>query len=136
MILSSEGGALAKMLLPFKMGVGGKVGSGRQYWSWIALDDVVGAIHHALTHPDLHGPINATAPNPCTNLEFTKTLGKVISRPTLFPMPKFAARLALGEMADDLLLASARVLPERLEQTGYEFRFPQLEDALRHLLGK
>ncbi len=135
-IQSPDGGALAKMLLPFKMGLGGKVGSGNQYWSWIALDDVAGAIHHCLMHQDLHGPVNVTAPNPCTNYEFTKTLGKVISRPTLFPMPKFAARLALGEMADDLLLASARVLPERLEQTGYEFRFPQLEGALRHVLGK
>jgi uncharacterized protein (TIGR01777 family) len=135
-ILSPEGGALAKMLLPFKMGVGGKVGSGSQYWSWIALDDVVGAIHHALMEQDLNGPVNATAPHPCTNYEFTKTLGKVLSRPTLFPMPKFAARLALGEMADDLLLASARVVPERLQKTGYSFRFPNLEDALRHLLGK
>lgn len=135
-VQSPQGGALAKMLLPFKMGLGGKVGSGGQYWSWIALDDVVGAIHHALTYADLHGPVNATAPNPCTNYEFTKTLGKVLYRPTLFPMPKFAARLALGEMADDLLLASARVLPKRLEQTGYKFRFPELEEALRHLLGK
>jgi uncharacterized protein len=134
-ILSPKGGALAKMLLPFKMGVGGKVGSGDQYWSWIALDDVVGAIHHAITTEDLSGPVNATAPNPSTNLEFTKTLGKVLSRPTLFPMPKFAARLALGEMADDLLIASARVQPERLKQTGYQFRFPELEPALRHLLG-
>lgn len=135
-VLSPQGGALAKMLLPFKMGLGGKIGSGNQYWSWIALDDVVGAIHHALMNADLNGPVNATSPNPATNTEFTKTLGKVLSRPTLFPMPKFAARLALGEMADDLLLASARVLPERLEQTGYEFRFPQLEEALRHLLGQ
>ncbi len=135
-ILSPNGGALAKMLLPFKMGLGGKVGSGNQFWSWIALDDVVGAIHHGLMNAELNGPVNATAPNPCTNLDFTKALGKVLSRPTLFPMPKFAARLALGEMADDLLLASARVMPERLEQTGYAFRFAELEPALRHLLGK
>jgi uncharacterized protein len=135
-VLSPDGGALAKMLLPFKMGVGGKVGSGNQYWSWIALDDVVGAIEHALTNEELQGPVNATAPNPSTNYEFTKTLGKVLSRPTVFPMPKFAARLALGEMADDLLLASARVLPERLQQTGYPFRFTELEEALRHLLGR
>lgn len=135
-ILSPQGGALAKMLLPFKMGVGGKVGSGKQYWSWVALDDVVGAIHHCLMNDELSGPVNATAPNPCTNAEFTKVLGKVLSRPTLFPMPKFAARLALGEMADDLLLASARVQPERLQQSDYEFRYPELEQALRHLLGR
>ena len=135
-VLSPKGGALDRMLLPFKMGLGGKVGSGNQYWSWIALDDVAGAIEHCLTNEDINGPVNATAPHPCTNTEFTKVLGKVLSRPTVFPMPKFALRLALGEMADDLLLASARVLPERLEQTGYEFRFPDLEPALKHLLGK
>ena len=135
-ILSPKGGALAKMLLPFKMGLGGKIGSGNQYWSWIALDDVVGTIHHAIATLELSGPVNGTAPNPSTNLEFTKTLGKVLSRPTVFPMPKFAARLALGEMADDLLIASTRVQPERLKQTNYPFRFPELEPALRHLLGK
>lgn len=135
-ILSPKGGALAKMLFPFKMGVGGKVGDGKQYWSWIALDDVVGAIHHSLMNEELSGPVNATAPHPCTNYEFTKVLGKVLSRPTVFPMPKFAARLALGEMANDLLLASARVQPERLQQTNYEFRYPELEQALRHLLGR
>lgn len=135
-VLTPKGGALQKMLLPFKMGVGGVMGSGKQYWSWIALDDLIGTIHHALTHESVAGPVNATTPHPVTNREFTKTLGRVLSRPTLFPMPAFAARLALGEMADDLLLASARVMPRVLERTGYEFRLPELEGALRHLLGK
>ena len=115
-VLSPRGGALAKMLLPFKLGAGGKIGSGQQHLSWIALDDAVGAICHALTDSNLSGPVNAVAPNPATNLEFTKTLGKVLSRPTLFPMPAFAARLAFGEMAEALLLAGARVEPGRLAE--------------------
>lgn len=135
-VLSPRGGALAKMLLPFKLGAGGKIGSGRQHLSWIALDDAVGAIGHALTDSNLSGPVNAVAPNPATNLEFTKTLGKVLSRPTLFPMPGFAARIAFGEMAEALLLAGARVEPRRLAGSGYSFQFPTLEGALRHLLGK
>ncbi len=134
-VLSPAGGALAKMLLPFRLGAGGVVGSGRQWWSWVALDDAVGAIRHALVTPGLAGPVNVAAPNPVTNAEFTRTLGRVLARPTLLPMPAFAARLALGEMADALLLASARLVPERLQQTGYVFRRPELEDALRHLLG-
>lgn len=135
-VLSPDGGALAKMLPPFKMGVGGKVGSGNQYMSWIALDDVVGAIEHALTTEALRGPVNAVAPYPVTNLEFTQALGRVLSRPTVFPMPAGAARLAFGQMADELLLASARVEPARLSASGYRFRYPTLESALRHLLGK
>ena len=110
------------MLLPFRLGVGGVVGSGRQWWSWVALDDAVGAIRHALVTPGLAGPVNVASPNPVTNAEFTRTLGRVLSRPTLVPMPAFAARLALGEMAEALLLASARLVPERLRQTGYVFR--------------
>jgi uncharacterized protein (TIGR01777 family) len=136
MVLSPAGGALQKMLLPFKLGLGGIIGSGRQYWSWIEIDDAVGAILHALTHDQLAGPVNAVAPNPSTNRDFTKTLGQVLNRPTVLPLPAFAARLALGQMADDLLLASARVVPQRLEETGYAFRYPQLESALRHLLGR
>lgn len=136
MILSVHGGALAKMLTPFRLGFGGRVGDGRQFWSWISLDDAVGAIHHALTSEPLSGPVNAVAPQPVTNLEFTKTLGRVLSRPTLFPMPAAAARLALGEMADELLLSSARVQPARLQQSGYPFRHPTLEVALRDLLEK
>lgn len=135
-VLSPNGGALAKMLLPFKMGAGGKIGSGKQWWSWIALDDVVGLIHHALMNDELTGPVNATAPQPMTNYDFTKTLGKVLGRPTIFPMPGFMAKLALGQMADDLLLASARVEPQKAIETHYEFRFPELAGALRHLLGK
>lgn len=133
-ILSTDGGALAKMLFPFRMGLGGKVGSGDQYMSWITLDDAVGAILHALQTEGLDGPVNAVAPAPVTNLEFTKALGRALSRPTLFPLPGFAARLVFGEMADELLLASTRVDPARLRDTGYTFRHPDLEPALRHLL--
>jgi len=133
-VLSAAGGALAKMLLPFRLGAGGAVGSGRQWWSWVALDDAVGAIRHALVTPGLVGPVNVVAPNPVTNAEFTRTLGRVLARPTLLPVPAFAVRLALGEMADALLLASTRIVPDRLQQTGYAFRHPELEGALRHLL--
>lgn len=135
-VLSPVGGALATMLSPFQMGVGGKIGSGRQYMSWVSLDDLIGIIHHAFTTETLTGPVNAVAPHPVTNLEFTKTLGRVLGRPTLFSVPAFAARLAFGEMADALLLASARVEPVRLLASGYAFRHPELEGALRHLLGK
>ncbi|MGH9813472.1 MAG: TIGR01777 family oxidoreductase, partial [Candidatus Acidiferrales bacterium] len=135
-VLHPAGGALKQMLLPFKLGAGGVIGSGRQYMSWIALDDLVGVFQHALANDSLCGPANAVAPNPATNREFTKTLGKVLSRPTIFPMPAFAARLAFGEMADELLLSSARVEPARLAASGYRFAYPQLEPALRHLLGQ
>jgi uncharacterized protein (TIGR01777 family) len=135
-VLSPKGGALAKMLLPFKMGVGGVMGSGKQYWSWISLDDVIGAFHHALITESLQGAVNVVAPRAVTNQEFTKTLGKVLSRPTIFPLPAFAARLALGEMADDLLLSSARLEPARLLASNYKFHHPELEGALRELLGK
>ncbi len=135
-ILTPKGGALAKMLFPFRMGGGGVVGNGRQYWSWIAIDDVIGAIQHCLTHNDITGPVNGTAPNPATNYEFTKTLGAVLHRPTIFPLPGFVAKLALGEMAQNLLLASTRVMPNQLLATGYQFRCPTLESTLRHVLGK
>jgi uncharacterized protein (TIGR01777 family) len=118
------------------MGVGGKIGDGKQYMSWIALDDAIGTIHHAVINERLTGAVNAVAPNPVTNLEFTRVLGRVLSRPTLFPVPAAAARIAFGEMADALLLASARVVPTRLLETGYQFRYPELEGALRHLLGR
>ncbi len=133
-VLSRKGGALAKMLLPFRLGVGGKIGSGNQYMSWIAIDDVVGAILHAAQTESVRGPLNTAAPNPVTNTEFTKTLGRVLGRPTLFPMPSFAARAAFGEMADDLLLSSTRVDASLLASSGYACKFPQLEPALRHLL--
>ncbi|MBA3442205.1 MAG: TIGR01777 family protein, partial [Pyrinomonadaceae bacterium] len=135
-VLSPEGGALAKLLTAFKMGAGGKVGSGNQYMSWIALDDVIGAIHHVLRTENLAGPVNTVAPHPVTNGEFTETLGRVLDRPTVFSVPAFAARLAFGEMADALLLSSARVEPTRLLKTNYHFLNPELEGALRHLLGK
>jgi len=135
-VLSKAGGGLAAMLLPFKLGIGGRVGSGRQYMSWIAIDDVVGAISHAILSEALRGPVNAVAPYPVTNREFTQTLGRVLWRPTIFPLPVFAARRMFGEMADNLLLASTRVKPSRLLASGFEFRFPQLEGALRHVLGK
>jgi uncharacterized protein (TIGR01777 family) len=133
-ILSPKGGALAKLLTPFKLCLGGKIGDGRQSMSWIALDDVVGALHHAVANAALSGPVNLTAPNPVTNAEFTATLGRVLHRPTVFPMPAFAARLAFGEMADALLLSSTRVAPQTLEAAGYRFQYPSLEPALRHLL--
>ncbi len=135
-VLAKDGGALAKMLTPFKMGVGGVVGSGKQYWSWVAIDDVVGAALHALDDEQVEGPVNVVAPDAPTNAEFTKALGRVLNRPTIFPMPAFAARLALGEMANDLLLASTRVVPRKLEETGYVFRQPELDAALRHVLGR
>lgn len=133
-VLSTEGGALAKMLLPFKLGAGGMVGSGKQYWSWIALEDVVGALRFALETNALHGPVNLVAPQAVTNSEFTKTLGRVLARPTIFPLPGFAARLVLGEMAEDLLLASARIAPAKLVMNGYGFKHGELEGALRALL--
>jgi uncharacterized protein (TIGR01777 family) len=136
LVLSPKGGALAKLLLPFKMGVGGIVGNGKQYWSWVSLDDTVGAFRHALTNENLHGAVNLVAPRAVTNREFTKTLGKVLSRPTIFPLPAFVARLMLGEMADDLLLSSARIEPARLLAAGYKFKHPELEGALRDLLRK
>lgn len=135
-VLSAKGGALPKMLTPFRLGAGGRIGSGRQYWSWVALEDVVGAIHHGLMTDALSGPVNAVSPQPVTNREFTRTLGEVLHRPTLLPLPKFAARLALGrEMADEMLLSSTRVVPRRLQESGYPFRHPTLRDALRHELG-
>ena len=133
-ILSRWGGALARMLTPFRLGAGGRIGSGRQHMSWIAVDDAVGAIGHALTQ-SLAGPINVVSPQPITNLEFTRALGRALSRPTILPMPALAAKLAFGEMAEALLLASARVEPARLAGSGFRFRHPELGAALRHVLG-
>ncbi len=135
-VLSPAGGALIKMLLPFKAGLGGVMGPGTQYMSWVAIDDLVGIIHHALDRKDVRGPLNAVAPEPVTNAEFTKTLGRVLGRPTVAAVPAFALRLAFGEMAEGMLLASTRVRPERLLATKYRFRFPDLEGALRHVLGR
>lgn len=133
-ILDTDGGALKKMLPPFRMGAGGKIGSGKQWMSWIALDDVIGALNFGLTHDSLRGPVNFVAPNPVTNAEFTTTLGKVLSRPTLLPMPAFMVKLIFGEMGEALLLGSQRVAPKSLIAEGYEFRYSQLEPALRHIL--
>ena len=134
-VLSKDGGALAKMMTPFKIGMGGKIGSGTQYMSWVAMDDVTGAIYHTLTTDSLKGPVNVTAPNPVTNKEFTNTLGEVLKRPAVVPIPAFAAKLAFGEMANDLLLASTKVAPKRLSDSGYKFQYPELENALKHVLG-
>ncbi len=135
-VLSPKGGALKTMLLPFRIGVGGTVGTGKQYLSWVAIDDLVGALYHNITNENLNGPVNVVAPNPVTNYEFTKTLGRVLNRPTLLPVPAFALRLLAGEMADEMLLASTRVEPKKLLASGYKFRHPELEGAMRHILKK
>jgi len=134
-ILARDGGMLSKLLTPFKMGMGGKVGSGKQYISWVALDDAVNAIKLAIDDASIHGPINIVSPNPVTNEEFTKTLGHVLNRPTALAMPAFAARLAFGEMADEMLLASQRVMPKRLSKAGFQFQYPTLESAMRKYIG-
>jgi uncharacterized protein len=135
-VLSAKGGALQQMLPLFRLGLGGRLGSGNQYWSWIGIEDAIGAINHVLANESLSGPVNMTAPNPATNREFTSYLAKVLRRPAILPAPSAALRVALGLMADELLLASARVTPEQLLRSGYEFRNKDLESALRHLLGK
>ena len=136
MVVARRGGALAAMLTPFRLGAGGPVGGGAQWVSWIAIDDLVAAILHALDTASLAGAVNAVAPEPVQNRELARTLGRVLGRPALLPLPAFAARLLLGQMADELLLASARVEPARLQATGFAFRHPTLEDALRHELGR
>ncbi len=133
-ILDTEGGALKKMLPPFRMGLGGRVGSGKQWMSWIALDDVIGGLNLSLTNESLRGPVNFVAPNPVTNAEFTTTLGKVLSRPTFLPIPEFGVRLAFGEMGEALLLGSQRVAPSKLDKASYAFRYPGLVEALQKVL--
>lgn len=133
-VLTTKGGAFGRTLPIFKLGLGGKIGSGRQYWAWITLDDVVGALIHAMETDALEGPVNVVAPDPPTNAEYTQVLGRVLNRPTIFPLPAPAARLMLGEVADELLLPSARVEPARLQETGYDYRHPELEGAFRYLL--
>jgi uncharacterized protein (TIGR01777 family) len=135
-VLTPRGGALAKMLPPMLAGVAGRVGSGRQFMSWIAIDDVLGAIAHAMGTPSVRGPMNVTAPSPVTNAEFTATLARVVRRPAVLPVPAFALRAIFGEMGEALLLGGQRVLPRVLEQTGYVFRHASLEAGLRHLLGR
>lgn len=132
-VLSPDGGALAKMLPIFRAGLGGKLGSGRQWISWVALPDAVGAIEFSLLSASLSGPVNVVAPNPVTNLEFTRALGRALHRPTLLQVPAFALRLAFGEMAEATILESARVMPARLGASGFDFEYPELEAGLRAL---
>lgn len=135
-VMTPLGGALAQMLTPFRLGLGGPLGDGSQFLSWISLDDVLGAVLHAIATPSLEGPVNATAPTPATNAELTRTLASVLRRPALLPAPAFALRAALGEMADALLLASTRVIPRRLMESGFVFRDPGLHGALADMLGR
>lgn len=135
-VLSPHGGALARMLPIFKLGLGGKVGSGKQIMSWIALDEVPAAVSHALSRDALSGPVNFVSPNPVSNAEFTRILGQVLARPTIFPLPTLAARLMFGEMADELLLGGARVVPRRLQESRYSFAHPDLEQALKQMLDR
>jgi uncharacterized protein (TIGR01777 family) len=134
LVLAAQGGALQKMLLPFRMGVGGRIGSGQQWWSWIALDDYVGLLLFALKTSELQGPVNAASPNPVTNAGFTRILGKVLRRPTIVPLPEFAVRLVMGEMGQELLLSSQRIQPVAAASAGFVFRYPMLQQALEHLL--
>jgi uncharacterized protein len=133
-ILDTDGGALSKMLTPFRMGIGGRVGDGKQWMSWIALEDVIAALKFLIADNSIHGPVNIVAPNPVTNATFTRSLGRILSRPTFFPIPAFGARLAFGEMADALLLSSQKVEPSVLEDKGFLFKWPTLEPALKHIL--
>jgi uncharacterized protein (TIGR01777 family) len=136
LVLSPQGGALGSMLTPFKLGLGGRLGSGQQWWSWIHLDDIVGGIHHALRTESLVGPVNLAAPNPARNAEFTKVLASVLGRPAFFSVPEFALRLAFGKMAaEELFLASQRIEPGKLVSSGYTFQFRELRAALENLVG-
>lgn len=134
LVLDARGGALARMLLPFRLGVGGRLGSGRQYMPWIHTDDWVDLVRHLLVAGDAAGPVNATAPAPATNAEFTRVLGRVLRRPAFLPAPAFALRLALGEMAEGLLLSGQRAVPARAQQQGHRFAYADLDAALRHIL--
>jgi hypothetical protein len=133
LVLAADGGALSKLLLAFRLGLGGPVGSGQQYWSWISITDWLHIVRHCVATELLSGPVNATASHPVRNTEFTQALGRALKRPTLIPVPEFALRFVLGEMADEMLLASARVMPARLQVSGYEFTHATLEETLRDL---
>jgi len=133
-ILAGQGGALPQMVLPFRLGLGGRLGAGTQWLSWIALEDVVSVVRFVLDNPIVRGPVNTVAPSPVRNAEFTRILGRVLRRPAVIPVPAFVMRLALGEMADALLLASQRAIPEKLRQANYAFKFPDLETTLRLIL--
>ncbi len=129
-ILSDRGGALKPMLIPFRLGLGGKIGDGRQYMSWVTLDDVLSAIEFCQTHAEVSGPVSVSSPNPVTNAEFTKTLAKVLQRPAVLPLPAFLLRALPGNMGEEMLLASTRVLPRKLSELGFGFQHPSLEPAL------
>ena len=131
-VLSKDGGALGTMITPFKFGVGGVVGSGKQWMSWVSLDDMIAVINFAIENEKLRGAVNVVSPNPVTNEEFTKTLGEVLYRPTFLPLPEFAVNLMFGEMGDALLIDSTKVLPKRLLDAGYKFKFSELKPALEH----
>jgi uncharacterized protein len=133
-VMSADGGALPAMLTPFRLGLGGRLGNGRQWWTWVSVRDVVGAIQHVLNHDVLSGPVNAVAPNPVTNAEFTRILASVLNRPAIFPMPAFAVRLIFVEMGEELFLGSQRVEPAKLAATGYRFQHPDLKNALKEIL--
>ena len=132
-VLTRRGGALERLLTPFRLGLGGRVGSGRQWWSWVALDDSVAGFRYAL-ESDLAGPVNLTSPNPVTNAQFVKALGRALHRPTVLPAPAFALKAAFGDMADEALLQGQRVLPARLLEAGFVFAFPDLDSALLRAL--
>ena len=136
MVLSREGGALGMMLTPFKLGLGGRLGPGDQYMSWIAVTDYVRGVDHIVETDELEGPVNMASPNPVRNREFTEILGDVLHRPTVIPVPKFAMKVAFGEMADNMLLSGQRVDPKRLRETGFEWDYPDLPEALRAELGE
>lgn len=133
-ILSKDGGALKTMLLPFQMGVGGIVGDGKQYMSWIDIDDITGAIEHVILNKNIEGVVNFVAPKAVTNYEYTKALGNALNRPTVFPIPKIAINLLFGEMGDELLLSSQKVEPEVLLKTNYKFKYPEIHQSLNHIL--
>lgn len=136
MVLDAHGGALAKMLPLFRKGLGGPLGGGGQYWSWIMLEDAIGAIVHILNTRSLSGPVNLSSPSPVTNREFTECLGKALGKPAFIAAPAFALRVAVGEMADEALLASTRVMPAKLRASGFAFRYEDLEEALGTVLQK
>jgi uncharacterized protein len=133
-VMSADGGALPKMLPAFRLGLGGRLGDGRQWWTWVSVRDVVGAIQHVLENESLSGPVNTVSPNPVTNAQFTSTLASVLRRPAIFPMPAFAVRLIFGEMGEELFLGSQRVEPAKLTATGYQFQHPDLKNALKEIL--
>jgi uncharacterized protein (TIGR01777 family) len=135
-VLSRQGGALKAMLPAFQLGLGGVLGSGQQIMSWIALDDVIQALYHCLYTDSLSGPVNLVAPQPVSNREFTRTLNRVLQRPGFLPVPAPALKLALGDMAEEMLLGSIAVAPQKLQDSGFDFHYSSLEPALRHLLGR